>query len=379
MAKKRYRRSGKALSTQQAQRISFHIDNLDPMGQGVSRDGQKVSFIGKTLPGERGTARLMKQRAGVSFARLDTLEHRSALRTEPSCPHYHECPGCHYQHTDYAQELRFKQAALRTLLQRAKIDTPAIELIGAPERLGYRNRVQLHYRHRYLGMADGYSDRIVEIPHCQLLCDDIKPTVQALYNNRDWQQHTGTAGHCEVYLHRGEVTVSWDKPYAQGGFTQVYAQMNDKLKSYVAQQAKAQAFDSVLDLFAGDGNLSQPFSDKPSLKRIMVDATDSNTLPDFHKMDLYAPETLPSLRKRTPKTVDLLLPDPPRKGMAELNAWLRAFKPKRVIYVSCNPATLVRDIRHCLPQYRISNIALLDLFPATQHFETVVCLQAQES
>lgn len=377
MAQRRHRRAGKASRQDSAQRISFHIDTIDPLGQGVSRHDNKICFISKTLPGETGTARIMKRRAQVSFARIDKLETVSDQRIEPACKHYGECPGCHYLHTSYDNELKLKHQALTTLLVRAGINSPAIDVIGAPERLAYRNRIQLHYRHRYLGFADGHRDQIVEVPECQLLSDDIRSAVAKLYSERPWlsDRNNKRAGHCEVYFHNNEVSIAWDKPYAHTGFTQVYAAMNDKLKALVASWAAREPIGDMLDLFAGDGNLSDQLD--VTGRRVMIDSGGNNSDSDFYQLDLYAPETLTTVRRKIINKTDLLMLDPPRKGLSNLNEWLQTYNSRRAIYVSCNPATLVRDLKPCLANYTIDALSLLDLFPATNHYETAVLLRAK--
>ena len=90
--------------------INFKIDHLDPLGQGVSKEN-KITFIEKTLPGEIGSAEVYRKAKGVIFGRLtnpDKLEVESPDRIKPECPHFHECRGCQYLHTDYNNEIVFK-------------------------------------------------------------------------------------------------------------------------------------------------------------------------------------------------------------------------------------------------------------------------------
>jgi tRNA (uracil-5-)-methyltransferase/23S rRNA (uracil1939-C5)-methyltransferase len=96
----------------------------------------------------------------------------------------------------------------------------------------------------------------------------------------------------------------------------------------------------------------------------------------FYQMDLYAEQTLPNFLRRVGGTdFDTLLIDPPRRGFPGLNSWVKKIKPRHVFYVSCNPASLARDLRGLESRFRFKTIQLLDLFPATAHFETFVVLQ----
>ncbi len=82
-------------------KIDFNIDHIDPLGQGVSKSNERVTFIKKTLPGERGDARLISAKKGVEFASLETLTQKSPDRITPECTHFDHCNGCDFLHTSY--------------------------------------------------------------------------------------------------------------------------------------------------------------------------------------------------------------------------------------------------------------------------------------
>ena len=148
--------------------VEFEIDHIDPLGQGVSKTDGVITFIAGTLPGESGTATVYKRAKGVQFARLDTLTRAAENRIEPICPHFKTCPGCQFLHTDYESELSYKKAALARHLVNLEIGEGEIEVVSAPHRLDYRNRVQLHYRHQYIGMLDTVANEVLEIPRCKI-------------------------------------------------------------------------------------------------------------------------------------------------------------------------------------------------------------------
>ena len=128
----------------------FEIEHIDPLGQGVSKKN-KITFIEKTLPGEKGQVTIFKETKGVSFGFIkseDDLKVKSKDRIQPECPHYWECPGCQYLHTPYKSEVSFKKKSLeRHLLPLTKNlpIRPEVSLHSAIRRFQYRNRVQLHY------------------------------------------------------------------------------------------------------------------------------------------------------------------------------------------------------------------------------------------
>jgi 23S rRNA (uracil1939-C5)-methyltransferase len=355
--------------------VEFEIDHVDPLGQGVSKQGGKVTFIAGTLPGERGVATVYKQAKGVQFARLLRLDEPAKNRIEPECPHFERCPGCQFLHTTYTSELDFKRAALARCLAPFGVGPGDIEVVPAPRRLGYRNRVQLHYRHKYIGMLDTVDNEVLEIPACRILRPELQAAFDRLYAG-GWQaEHTGH-GHCELYFRANDVSVSWDGDYAHGGFTQVYEEMNRTLQERVQEQLEKLQARRLLDLFSGDGNLSGAFAAKTG-DRVMIDSfRTGDESENFYQADLYSDQTLPNFMRTTGgEKFDTLLADPPRRGFPMLASWVKTIKPAFLVYVSCNPASLARDLRGLENRFRITTVQLLDLFPATSHFESLVVLK----
>ena len=362
----------------QARDIDFEIDHIDPLGQGVSKLGGTITFVARTLPGESGVATVYKRARGVQFARLKTLQKPADNRVEPECPHFEHCPGCQFLHTGYESELSYKKATLQRYLEAFGASGEDIEVVPAPRRLGYRNRVQLHYRHKYIGMLDTVSNEILEVPQCKIMRPELQAAFTELYKG-DWTREHAGHGHCELYFKSGEVSVNWDGSYAHGGFSQVYEEMNLELQSRVQAQIEAVEARHLLDVFSGNGNLSAAFASAGG-DRVMIDnySDPSGTAKpeNFFQMDMYDEQTLPNFTRRVSGTdFDTLLIDPPRRGFPGLNDWVKKIKPRYVLYVSCNPASLARDLRGLESRFRIKTVQLLDLFPATAHFETFVVMQ----
>lgn len=375
----------------------FVISDMDDLGQGIDRSGDKPLFVAKTLPGEMGQVTPYRQAKGVAFARLEdssALSDSAANRTEPACPHFQQCPGCQYLHTDYASEQSYKQQSFQRSLRGLKNHPkplPEVQWIGADQRLHYRNRIQLHYRHSYLGMLDRVSNQVLPIPNCQLLRPELKPALQDLYA-RHPEQPAGSEqkkhGHVELYLQTdGQVTETWDQPYAAGGFTQVNAAMHEKLLQQLEsslQKLKQSGFepDNVLDCFAGDGNLSRIATEVwPQLQRICVDRYPQAHDAPFLSLDLYEDEALSRYLARAPhRKSKLMIVDPPRSGFPRLAQWTDKMQAHYLVYIACDARTMIRDL-NALSQHRILELLQFDLFPATHHYESmaVVRLKAGKS
>jgi len=355
--------------------ISFKISSLDSLGQGVSKLQDRITFIPKTLPGEEGEAFILSEKKGVTFARLASLRESSPERIEPVCPHFSSCPSCHYLHTPYENELKSKTENFRKLFR--NLPLPEVKVIGAPRRTGYRNRIQLHYdtKNLKLGMLDAGTSEIIPVPSCLIGEEPVLKKLKDLYRDNLWLSiapKTPERGHVEIYLKDDEVKLNWNQQYASGGFTQVFQEMNDLLQKELSAWFE-EAPGTVLDLFAGNGNLS---NNLPYSERLCVDIYTEQKSSDFFSLSLYDKTALSKvssvLRKKSLRPESIIL-DPPRSGLMNLNEWLSELTPSRVAYVSCDPHTLVRDLQK-VQGYHLTGAVLLDFFPSTFHFESLIFL-----
>jgi 23S rRNA (uracil1939-C5)-methyltransferase len=354
--------------------INFKISSIDSLGQGVCKETDKITFIPKTAPGDEGCAEIVSEKKGVAFAQLKTLTKFSPLRIDPICPHFSQCPSCHFLHLPYPEELASKKVNLERLFSKLKI--PPVQVLGAPRRLGYRNRIQLHYDldRKLLGMLDAKRNLIVPVPLCSIGEAHITNELKRLYQEDSWltlAPRTPRRGHVELYSHKNELKVNWNRPYAEGGFTQVFAEMNQLLKGELSPWMQQLAPAGILDLFGGDGNLTEVMK---SSARLCVDAYPHSPGLGFFSQDLYHPSALPKVKaklKELQLTPSLLVLDPPRSGLKDLKLWTDTLKPDFLAYVSCDAHTLVRDLAG-LVDYSIDRIFLVDFFPSTFHFETMI-------
>jgi 23S rRNA (uracil1939-C5)-methyltransferase len=296
------------------------------------------------------------------------------------CPHFSECPSCHFLHTSYEKELQFKREALEKIF--FKLPLPNLKVIGAPVRLGYRNRIQLHYdtKNKVLGYFDQKNAKILPVPHCLMGVGPVGEKLREFYHEDHWLKlvpKNSPKGHVEIYLFSHELKVSWNRPYAEGGFSQVFSGMNARLKDELKTWMDKFEPSDLLDLFGGNGNLSQDLSVK---KRLCVDLYSQDLGKNFFSQELYADNALVRVKKALSEQgnhCESLILDPPRSGFKELGLWLQEFKPKRIAYVSCDAHTMARDLIP-VKDYDIVAAFLVDFFPSTFHFETMLFLERKE-
>lgn len=367
----------------------FLIDHIDPLGQGVSKIDDQIVFVRKTLPAEEGEAQVLKSSKGVQFADVVSTKSLSSKRMKAECVHFQQCQGCHFLHTDYEHELQIKKSTLEREIEKSlrrsgtKFESK-VSVLKAPRRLGYRNRIQLHYdrKKEKLGMVDPLKKQLVEIPQCLIALPEIQSQLQELYRDKNWlKQVKGPGqGHVELQMREGDgqqsVEIFWNSRYSAGGFSQVYAEMNDVLVDLVTSSIQNLSSGKLIwDLFGGGGNLTQKINNKEIL---VVDSY----LPQekkgghqkFFQTNLYDPSALEQCLEHLEKP-DILLIDPPRTGFKDLSLWLEKLQPEHLFYISCHQATQLRDLQACYENYELKEVQLLDLFPGTYHFETFFHLQ----
>lgn len=355
-------------------KIHFIIDHIDPLGQGVYKNEGEIYFIPKTLPGETGVAYVLKSKKNIHFCELISINQKSAIRETSVCPHFDQCPGCHFLHTDYGSELGFKAASFERML--TQIGSPEFSVISAPERTRYRNRIQLHYRKKEgkLGFIQGKRDQIVEVPECKIFRKELDEEFKRVC--RSWKPIAKKPkGHVEIYLGEDNgVKVHWDKRYSEGGFTQVNREMNKLLLENLSLALNGLNVQSALDLFGGDGNLTAPLA--ADIEIAHIDLYPPGEKPNFYSYDLTDPASLDSFSKIASRDqFELFVVDPPRAGFRMLAQWVERFKPKYLAYVSCHPQTMVRDLKELSRPHKVIEAKMLDLFPSTYHFEAMTLIQ----
>lgn len=357
---------------------SFIIEYIDQQGNGVYKQNGQTYLIPKTLKGEEGTLKVVKSKGQINYCILTKISAPSPQRSTSECAHFDQCMGCQFLHTDYDTELKLKQENLKESLSYYKIEKE-VQLLVDQNRFKVRNRIQLHYdlKKKEIGFINSFTNSITPIKNCIVANELIQNKISELLTLDLWAHfvpsNSPRRGHIELYnKEENHVEVNWNKPYAHGGFTQVHPELNIKVQNQILEIAKEQKFSKVLELFAGDGNLTNKMQLK---KRVCVDYyTESSK--DFVSLDLYSEKALEKFNEEHKSSFDTLILDPPRAGHKNLFQWVEKFCPEKMLYISCNYHTMLRDISK-LDTYVIEQIYLIDFFPGTYHFEVMVLLKKE--
>jgi 23S rRNA (uracil1939-C5)-methyltransferase len=408
-------------------------------GAFLARVEGKAIFVPLTLPGEQARIRIVEDKRGYASAEATEIVAPSAERVTPNCPHFGLCGGCDYQHATYEAQLSIKQAVLRETLERGGVHAPQHIATLSANPWAYRNRIRLAFDAAgNAGYRGRRSHGIIPIAECPIaapllvraackIADILRyatPTMHpaelslfcsaeetellaGLHLARPANIHfddlyrtlaheipelIGAALTLEDHAHRFPRTLAqkgatslayrtagFDYRVDNGAFFQVNRWLVDALVERVtADQSGALAW----DLFAGVGLFARRLAS--SFTRVVaVESAPSATAALAHNLNGTATATVRSAtldflrRAHRNERPDLVVVDPPRAGLgAETTALLAHVAAPTLVYVSCDPATLARDLRALLASgYTIQTVTLADLFPQTFHLETIVHLQ----
>ncbi len=409
--------------------LELALTTLAYGGDAMGRDASgRAVFVPFGLPGETVRVRLVDERKNYARAELVEVLQASPKRIAPKCKHFGACGGCHYQNLSYADQLAAKTDILRDQLARiGKIENPPVqEIVPSPAEWNYRNHVQFHLDgDANLGFIAAGTDSARHEPPLGVLpiseCHLPEESLNALWPHLRFEPGTPLE---RVALRAGDelllvlesdapetpeieieaelsvvhltdddaVVIAGDdhlvievlgRPFkvSAASFFQVNTPMAEKMVNHVLElTSNYHSPITIYDVYCGVG-LFSAFLAPRCEKLIGIEFSPSAcadfavNLDEFENVELYeapAEAVLPALDVKP----DIVLLDPPRAGLdkAALDA-LMALQPSTIIYVSCDPSTLARDIKRMLEHgYRLQQVTPFDLFPQTYHIESISVL-----
>ena len=363
------------------QRCKLTITDIAFGGEGVARLGEFVIFVPFVIVGEEVEAEITELKKSFGRARLISVLSASPERVTPKCPYFMACGGCQYQHISYAEQLRIKHKQISDLFQRVgRFETVIEPVAGSPREYGYRNRIMIRTQWNKpeqklnIGFIR-YDNRYVEdIDHCPISEPEVSDGIKQVRANPP------PKGGLKVVLRK--MPEKWQVP--QDSFFQNNFFLLPELVNTVRTYFQASGSRFLIDVYCGVGffgielaDLADAFLgvelDKKAIQSARKNALDRNiTNGDFQIG--RADELLPHILQSFPPEATTVLIDPPRTGCpAESLELLRETKPNQILYVSCHPATLARDLNVLCAGgvYEVARVKPLDMFPQTQHVECV--------
>ena len=369
-------------------KTQFTIEKLSSSGDGIARHQGKVVFVPWSVPGDVVTIKIEREQRDFSAGRLLTIESPSPDRATPPCPYFFKCGGCQLQQMSYEAQLKWKKEIVRGALERigGLRSAPLSDVIPSPKIWNYRSRIQLHTdRKGRVGFYAAGSHQIVEIEKCLIADERLNEKLLSLRGVRssakDDEAIQMSQLDCFAIARNDDKGAVELRTHEGNAFTQINPAQNENLIRIVREMAGAKNSDRILELYCGDGNLSLPLA-KDGAKLTAVDR-DSAALGEARKKSdssgiknirFVCGEVLSVVKGLLleKRTFDLIVADPPRKGLEGVTDKLPLFGTQKIISVSCNPATFARDAKTLSQSgYELSDCRPLDMFPHTAHIELV--------
>ncbi|ENQ6388215.1 23S rRNA (uracil(1939)-C(5))-methyltransferase RlmD [Klebsiella michiganensis] len=414
--------------------ITVTVNDLDPFGQGVARHQGKALFISGLLPQEQANVVVVEDKKQYARAQVKRRLSDSPQRQAPRCPHFGICGGCQQQHASIELQQQSKRAALARLMKREVDD------IIAASPWGYRRRARLSLNYQpksqqlQMGFRKANASEIVDVVQCPVLVPTLGALLPAVRECLSELKSVRQLGHVElVQADNGPLMVlrhtaalpAADKEklerfsqshglslylapqseilehirgeapwYTSDGLRLVFSprdfiQVNDGVNQLMVRTAlewlDIQPQDRVLDLFCGMGYFTLPLAKRAAqvvgvegVPALVAKGQENAALNGLHNVTFFHENLEEDVTRQAwaKHGFDKVLLDPARAGAAGVMLHIIKLAPRRVVYVSCNPATLARDSDVLLQAgYTIQRLAMLDMFPHTGHLESMVLFE----
>lgn len=386
--------------------IEVEIERILPGGFGLAHADGKTILIALAAPGDRVLVKIEREQGHVAFASIQKIVSPSPARVEPPCPYFGHCGGCDFQQLSYDAQLAAKVEIILDCLRRiARVDyAHKIPITPSPDAWRYRSRAQWQYdpQGKRLGYFERASHRVCDVAECPVLVPELAGALDLLRGRiqagllpdelTEVQAVAGDEGAAlapnviEEFAREVTRTVAGHRyRFNAEGFFQINHGLLGPLVTAATEGASGA---TAVDLYCGAGLFTLPLARRFArvvgveasatainfARRNAADARLDNT---SFEVSTVAEWLLVNGANHSP--VDFVLLDPPRAG-AESAAvkGILALRPRRIAYVSCDPATLARDLKELLGGgYGLDSVAALDMFPQTHHVETVAHLSPE--
>jgi 23S rRNA (uracil1939-C5)-methyltransferase len=340
--------------------VDLKIEDVAFGGKGVARENGKAVFVPFTIDDELVSAKIVREKKQFAEAEVVDLRKRSPHRVEPPCPYFGRCGGCAYQHIDYAHQLEIKSRQVGDVLRRiGKLkDVPMRSIIPSPREYAYRNRITVHAENGVVGYFQRDSHRLIDIERCPIAMEEVNRELA------DLRSHEVPDGHYTLRARSGP---------------RVFSQTNDAvanaLRTLIVESIPPNQ-ELLIDAFCGAGFFAKALLDKfervigIDWDRFAIAAAKENaTEKETYIAGDVAAELYAALAKCDPGETSVIV-DPPATGLdAPIRNTIVDLAPATLIYISCNPATLARDLGNLQSRFEIESITPLDMFPQTAEIE----------
>lgn len=396
------------------------ISKLDHFGRGIAKLRDILVFIDGACTGDICKIKITGIKKNYLTATLVEILEKSEIRKDAECPYYEICGGCHIMHINYQEQLKFKENKVKELLNRyAKVEDVNIFPIVYKNEFNYRNKVVFHGSIDELGFYVEKTNNIVNIDNCLIANNEINKIYKSILEYKDTHDtlienimiRVSSLGEKLVvlegnidndivdYLDVDTLYINQNKVLGNGyiledifgikfkiypsSFFQVNYDMMCVMYRIVMNYYQNKDYNTVLDLYCGTGTIGMLVSaycrkvigvevEESSIKSAL-ECSKLNNIDNISFMLGKVEDKIDSINS---EQVESIIVDPPRNGLDSYTKdTIIKINPQSIVYISCDPVTLSRDLEYLLKYYDLLEVHPIDMFPNTYHVESIVILE----
>lgn len=394
--------------------MEVEVVKFDNLGRGIAYLNDKIIFIPKSVPGDILHVEITSDNKKFLEGKIIDIIKPSKLRKEAICPYFNNCGGCDLMHISLSEALDYKLRTINDVLKQNKISYEVKDIIKNNKEYNYRNKVTLKIENDQIGYYASSSHDLVPINYCYLVKEEINHlikdlpslnihngsiTIRCNYKNEllliiTSDDEINIDGIVEKYVIAGIIlndkVIYGDSFFIEkigdylfkvsyNSFFQVNPFICEKLFNLIKENTKDSK--NVLDLYCGVGTLSIVAASNSEhvlgveiIANAVKDANLNKLFNQLNNLEFICADTN-EVEERITNEYDTIILDPPRSGVSlKVINKIKEANIKKIIYVSCNPSTLGRDL-NLLSDYKITQFTLLDMFVNSKHIESLVVLE----
>lgn len=390
------------------------IEKMNHTGDGIAKKDGKVVFIPKALPGDIVEIKDIKEYKNYSQASIKEITFPSKDRIIPKCPYFEKCGGCQLMNMTYENQLKYKKEQVKNIFEKYGNIKIEPEIVPSNQ-YEYRNKITLQVKNGKIGLFTSNSNDIVEIEECLLVTKKINNLIKLIKNNLDVKEISQIiikeTTEDIMIIFKGKIDkqqiINTLKEHVKSIYINsecIYGKkfIQEKLGDYQFNISSSSFFQinkkqtinlynqvfeyldnkvgKVMDLYCGTGTIGIYISKKCNQvlgieinKEAIENAKQNKILNNVTNIEFKCGDVGKIIKNNT--KYDAIIVDPPRSGLDKrTKKILSEISSNQIIYVSCNPITLIRDINDLKEKYEIKGLKLFDMFPNTYHVECVMWL-----
>lgn len=386
------------------------IIRFDHQGRGIGLQNNKITFIKGAIPGEIVECTITNNKKNFQEGKIVKIIKENNTRIKPICPYFNTCGGCQLMHINYDEQLKFKQEKIENIIHKYTDNSIKINnIIKCDNMYNYRNKATIHVNKK-IGFYKENTNEIIDIKYCYLLDNKINDILKKLQNkklyndeiiirsngintlifNKNDKNNLSNINSDNIILNNKilkgnnyiiENLKELKYIVSPQSFFQVNTKQTIKLYDKIKELADLNKNDNVLDLYCGTGSIGIYLSKYCNKilgveinEQAINDANKNKELNNLTNIKFIVGDAKDVIKKTNFKP-NVIIVDPPRSGLFKgMIDDLHKFNANKIIYVSCEPITLARDLKELKDYYKIEQIQPVDMFPNTYHVENVVLL-----